>query len=72
MTRAHDDDDPSREATSAAALRDVLAGVALLALGAVTGGSVLDGRADAIDYVFDGLAIAWIGSGALRFAMIRR
>lgn len=70
MTRT--DDDPAREATPAAALRDVVAGALLLALGLVTGTSVLDGRADAIDYVFDGLGVGWIAWGALRFAIRSR
>lgn len=64
--------DPDREGTNSAALRDLLAGVALLALALAVGGSSLDGRADALDYVFDGLAIAWISWGGLRLAVNAR
>lgn len=71
MARTHDANG-DRERTHTAALRDVVAGVVLLAIGLATGGSVLDGRADALDYVFDGLAITWIAWGALRLAMHAR
>jgi hypothetical protein len=64
--------DPERERTHTAGLRDVLAGLALLALGHVATGSTLDWRADALDYVFDGLALAWIAWGALRIAVRAR
>lgn len=64
--------DPHREGARAAALRDVAAGAVLLALGLLTGGSSFDGRADAIDYVFDALAIAWVTWGAVRLALHAR
>ncbi len=64
--------DPQRERANGAALRDALAGALLLGLGVATGGSILDGRADALDYVFDGLGIAWLCWGAVRLAVNAR
>lgn len=60
--------DPSAELDKRAAIRDLLLGAALLGVGLVTGGSTLDGRADGIDYVFDGLALGWIAWGLVRLA----
>lgn len=62
--------DASAELTRRAAIRDLVIGAALLGLGLVTGGSTLDGRADGIDYVFDGLALGWIAWGLVR--LVRR
>ena len=58
--------DASAELNRRAAIRDLVIGAALLGLGLVTGGSTLDGRADGIDYVFDGLALGWIAWGLVR------
>lgn len=55
--------DPADELTRRAAIRDIVLGAALLGVGLLTGGSTLDGRADGIDYVFDGLALGWIARG---------
>jgi hypothetical protein len=63
-----DEVDPSTELTRRAAIRDLVIGAALLGLGLVTGGSTLDGRADGIDYVFDGLALGWIAWALVRLA----
>jgi hypothetical protein len=62
--------DASAELNRRAAIRDLVIGAALLGLGLVTGGSTLDGRADGIDYVFDGLALGWIAWGLVR--LVRR
>ena len=66
---AHDDAvDPSAELTRRAAIRDLIMGAALIGLGLLTGGSTLDGQADGIDYVFDGLALGLIAWGLARLA----
>jgi len=62
--------DPADELTRRAAIRDIVLGAALLGVGLLTGGSTLDGRADGIDYVFDGLALGWIAWGLVR--LVRR
>jgi hypothetical protein len=53
-----------------AAIRDILAGAALLALGLLTRSSSLDGGADGIDYLFDAIGLFWIGWGVFR--LVRR
>ncbi len=60
------DEGADRERANGAAARDVVAGAALVALGVAVGGSAFDGRADALDYVFDGLGLAWIAWAVVR------
>jgi hypothetical protein len=66
------DADADAEYTLQAGMRDLALGLALLAVGVVTGGSALDGRADAMDYVFDGLAFVWILWGLVRLVPRKR
>jgi hypothetical protein len=57
-----------RELHRRAAVRDLVAGAALLGVGWLVGGSSFDGSADGLDYAFDGLAALWIGWALLRLA----
>lgn len=72
MSASVDRDEPEREHGLGPALRDVLAGVALLGLGLWTGGSTLDGDFDRLDVFFDALAALWILWGVARLALARR
>lgn len=65
-------EDPDREHGRGAALRDILAGAALIGVGLVTGGSTLDGDFDGVDVFFDVLGGAWIAWGLVRLVLIRR
>ncbi len=49
---------------------DIIAGVALIAIGFTFGGSVFLGNPGLLDYFFDGLGIFWIGLGI--YKMLRR
>lgn len=57
---------PELEQGRRAAVRDLLAGLGLLGLGALVGGTSLTGRGDGVDVAFDLLAGAWIGWGLFR------
>ena len=50
-------------------LGDIIAGVVLIGIGFVVGGTVFMGDATWLDYCFDGLGVFWIGSGI--FKMVR-
>ena len=58
--------EPEHEATRAAGLRDLLIGLSLLLVGQLTGGSVVYGGADAIDWFFDLLGVAFVLWGGYR------
>ncbi|MGD9183337.1 MAG: hypothetical protein PVF26_09220 [Desulfobacterales bacterium] len=45
---------------------DIIAGVVLIGIGLVFGGSVFTGNPDLLDYFFDGLGLFWIGKGIYR------
>ncbi len=72
MSEADQGASAASERTNAAAIRDVLAGAALLAFGLIVGGSALGGRGDGVDYVFDALAAGWIGWGVVRLVLNAR
>ena len=42
---------------------DIIAGVVLIGIGLIWGGSIFLGTADALDIFFDGLGIFWIVKG---------
>lgn len=44
-------------------IKDIIAGVVLIGIGLVFGGSIFLGSADALDVFFDCLGLFWIGSG---------
>lgn len=62
--------EPEHEATRAAGLRDLLIGLMLITVGQITGGSVIYGGADPVDWFFDLLGVGFVLWGALR--LIRR
>lgn len=68
--------DPARELELGPALRDVLLGAAILALGWITGGSAFDADRDRLDVFFDvlgGALLLWgLARLALRLARTRR
>ena len=45
---------------------DIIAGVVLIGIGLVFGGSVFTGNPGLLDYFFDGLGVFWIGKGIYR------
>ena len=45
---------------------DIIAGVVLIGIGLVFGGSVFTGNPGILDYFFDGLGLFWIGKGIYR------
>jgi hypothetical protein len=45
------------------ALKDIIAGVVLIGIGFLFGGSVFLGNPGILDYFFDGLGVFWIGKG---------
>ena len=45
---------------------DIIAGVVLIGIGLVFGGSIFTGNPDLLDYFFDGLGLFWIGKGIYR------
>ncbi len=50
-------------------IKDIIAGVVLIGIGLVLGGSIFLGNADALDIFFDCLGLFWIGSGI--YKMVR-
>lgn len=50
-------------------IKDIIAGVVLIGIGLVFGGSIFLGSADALDVFFDCLGLFWIGSGI--YKMVR-
>jgi len=48
------------------ALKDIIAGVVLIGIGFLFGGSVFLGNPGPLDYFFDGLGVFWIGKGIYR------
>jgi hypothetical protein len=50
------------------ALRDIVAGAVILAIGLFMGGSVFTGDADLLDWIFDLLGIFWLGRGIYRWS----
>lgn len=59
-----------KERAPAAILRDLAAGAALIALGALTGGSSWTPPLDGVDIFFDALGAAWIVWALVR--LVRR
>ena len=45
---------------------DIFGGIFLMGIGLVTGGSVFLGDPGALDYLFDGLGVFWIGRGLFK------
>lgn len=64
-------DDPARELGRAAAVRDLVAGLALIGLGVLVGGTSLDGQGDGFDHAFDTLALFWIAWALVRLVRPR-
>ena len=51
---------------SGSGVGDIIAGVVLIGIGFLFGGSVFLGNPDALDYFFDGFGVFWIGKGIYR------
>ena len=47
---------------------DIIAGVVLIGIGLLFGGSVFTGNPGILDYFFDGLGVFWIGKGIYHLA----
>ena len=47
-------------------LKDIIAGVVLIGIGFLFGGSVFLGNPGLLDYIFDGLGVFWIAKGIYR------
>ena len=54
------------ETKSGSGVGDIIAGVVLIGIGFLFGGSVFLGNPGTLDYVFDGLGVFWIGKGIYR------
>lgn len=54
------------ETKSGSGVRDIIAGVVLIGIGFLFGGSVFLGNPGLLDYFFDGLGLFWIGKGIYR------
>ena len=50
-------------------IKDIIAGVVLIGIGLVFGGSIFLGNPSTLDYFFDGLGLLWIGLGI--YKMVR-
>lgn len=61
----------SDELTWTAGLRDLLAGLLLLGIGVLTGGSSLGAEPDAVDYLFDVVGLLWASWGLVRIMLGR-
>ncbi len=53
-------------AKSGSGVGDIIAGVVLIGIGFLFGGSVFLGNPGMLDYLFDGLGVFWIGKGIYR------
>ena len=60
----------SSEKTPIQGIGDIIAGVVIIGIGFMFGGSVFLGNPDLLDYFFDGLGIFWIGRGI--YKMVRK
>ena len=54
------------EKKSGSGVGDIIAGVVLIGIGLLMGGSVFTGNPTLLDYFFDGLGLFWIGKGIYR------
>ena len=64
---AHDREIPEQvETKSGSGVWDIIAGVVLIGIGFLFGGSVFLGNPGLLDWVFDGLGVFWIGKGIYR------
>ena len=64
---AHEPEIQGQAATkSGSGVGDIIAGVVLIGIGFLFGGSVFLGNPGLLDYVFDGLGVFWIGKGIYR------
>ena len=54
------------EKKSGSGVKDIIAGVVLIGIGFLFGGSVFLGNPGLLDYFFDGLGVFWIGKGIYR------
>lgn len=54
------------ETKSGSGVGDIIAGIGLIGIGFLFGGSVFLGNPGLLDYVFDGLGVFWIGKGIYR------
>lgn len=64
---AHEPDTQAHsEKKSGSGVGDIIAGVVLIGIGFLFGGSVFLGNPGLLDYFFDGLGLFWIGKGIYR------
>ncbi len=56
-------DAATSEKTKNKGVKDIIAGVAIIGIGFLFGGSVFLGNPGILDYFFDGLGVFWIGKG---------
>ena len=56
----------SAKTKSGSGVGDIIAGIVLIGIGFLFGGSVFLGNPDMLDYFFDGLGLFWIGKGIYR------
>ena len=54
------------ESKSGAGIGDIIAGIVLIGIGFLFGGSIFLGNPGPLDYFFDGLGLFWIGKGIYR------
>jgi hypothetical protein len=54
------------ETKSGSGVKDIMAGVVLIGIGFLFGGSIFLGNPGLLDYFFDGLGLFWIGKGIYR------
>ena len=67
MQAAHaPDTEEQTEKKSGSGVGDIIAGVVLIGIGFLFGGSVFLGNPGVLDYFFDGLGLFWIGKGIYR------
>lgn len=52
-------------------MKNIIWGIVIIAIGLVNGHSVFTGHAEALDYVFDGLGVFFIGLGIFRMIQNR-
>ena len=64
---AHESDtEVSPKVKDGSGIGDIIAGVGLIGIGFLFGGSIFLGNPTTLDYLFDGLGLFWIGKGIYR------
>ncbi len=64
---AHESEiETTTETKSGSGIGDIIAGVVLIGIGFLFGGSIFLGNPGLLDYLFDGLGLFWIGKGIYR------